>query len=137
MTMTELQQYIDLKTEIRELQEELDNLNRKGLVVDKVQASNREYPYQPISTTITGIVEDEWTRKRKLQIRMLIDSRYWQSCDLMVKIMLYINDVPDAQLRRIMRHRYIEGLTWEKTAQLVGCERTTAQKKVKRYVSRK
>ena len=58
MTMTELQQYIDLKAELEELQEELDSLNRKGLVVDKVQASNQEYPYQPISATITGIVED-------------------------------------------------------------------------------
>lgn len=137
MTMAELQQYVDLKTEIKELQEELDNLNRKGLVVDKVQASNREYPYQPISTTITGIAEDKRTGKRKLQIRMLLDDRIQQSYDLMVKIMQYINDTPDAQLRRIMRLRYIEGLTWEKTAQLVGCERTTAQKKVKRYVSRK
>ena len=46
----------------------------------------------------------------------------------------YIEEVDDAEIRNIMRYRYLDLLKWEDIADRMFQDRTTIAKKVRRYI---
>lgn len=115
MDKKQLAQYRILKLEIDDLEEKLSNIENK-FVMDKVQASAIEYPYNPYSLKISGIEEDAYTEKLKLRLRRRI-----RKCkSVRLEIEDYIDSIQDARIRYVFTKRYIDGWTWIKISMRLG-----------------
>lgn len=115
MDKNKLAQYRILKLEIDDLEEKLSNIENK-FVMDKVQASAIDYPYNPYSLKIFGIEEDAYTEKLKLRLRRRI-----RKCkSVRLEIEDYIDSIQDARIRYIFTKRYIDGWTWIKISMRLG-----------------
>lgn len=137
MTKKELEQLLDLRKEIRELDARIEKLQREraGKVVDKVHTSTKDYPYIYTSKTITGIDETDKKRRRELtESEILLLRRRQQAVDAEYKISQYIKGIKDSRIRRIISLRYEEGLSWEKVGDAMNCDRTYPEKLLSRYL---
>lgn len=107
MDKKQLAQYMVLKLEIDDLEEKLSKIENK-FVMDKVQASAIEYPYNPYSLKISGIEEDAYTEKLKLRLRRRI-----RKCkSVRLEIEEFIEGIEDSRTRLVFQLRYIEGKSW-------------------------
>lgn len=137
MTKEELEQLLDLRKEIRELDARVERLkrNRVGKVVDKVHTSMKEYPYVYTTKTITGTDETDKKHRRELtESEILLLKRRQQAVDAEHRISQYIKDIKDSRIRRIISLKYEEGLTWEKVAEALNCDRTYPEKLLSKYL---
>lgn len=115
MDKEQLLQYRILKLEIEDLEDKLQNVKTK-LVMDKVQASAIEYPYNLYSLKICGLEEDAYTQKLQLMLRRRI-----RKCKkARLEIEEYIDGIKDSRMRYIFTKRYIDGWTWVKISMRLG-----------------
>lgn len=115
MDKEQLLQYRILKLEIEDLEDKLQNVKTK-LVMDKVQASAIEYPYNLYSLKICGLEEDAYTKKLQLMLRRRI-----RKCKkARLEIEEYIDGIKDSRMRYIFTKRYIDGWTWVKISMRLG-----------------
>ncbi|MDY2987566.1 MAG: hypothetical protein SOR77_08035 [Peptoniphilus sp.] len=112
-----LSRYRDLKRELRILELENKKLNKTEIVVDKVKASNTEFPYQEISLPIVGM--RELTDREKL-IRECLNAQWQRAFDLRLEIEDFINSIEDSRIRVVFRLRYIEGWSWLRISSYMG-----------------
>lgn len=137
MTKKELEQLLDLRKEIRELDARVEKLQRDrvGQVVDKVQTSMKEYPYIYAEKTIRGTDETDKKHRRELtESEILLLKRRQQAVDAEYKISQYIKSIENSRIRRIISLRYEEGLSWEKVADAMNCDRTYPEKLLSKYL---
>lgn len=138
MTKGELEQLLDLRKEIRELDKKVERLQNQtvGKVTDKVHASMKEFPYTYTTKTITGYDEKVGKKQRRVltDSELLLLKRRQQAVDAEYKISQYINSIEDSRIRRIISLRYEEGLSWEKVAQKLNCDRTYPEKLLTKYL---
>ena len=117
-----LRQYKDAVELIRAAERRLDRLRerRAAQAVDKVQASNPEWPYQPISVVIEGrevdLYSSEWEIRRE---EALLAERRKRLAGLRLEVEEMINAAPP-RIAHIMHLKYIEGKTWNETAAKMG-----------------
>lgn len=115
MDKEQLLQYRILKLEIEDLEDKLQNVKTK-LVMDKVQASAIEYPYNLYSLKICGLEEDVYTQRLQLMLRRRI-----RKCKrARLEIEEYIDGIKDSRMRYIFTKRYIDGWTWVKISMRLG-----------------
>lgn len=115
MDKEQLLQYRILKLEIEDLEDKLQNVKNK-LVMDKVQASAIEYPYNLYSLKICGLEEDAYTQRLQLLLRRRI-----RKCKrARLEIEEYIDGIKDSRMRYIFTKRYIDGWTWIKISMRLG-----------------
>lgn len=137
MTKKELEQLFDLRKEIRELDARVEKLqrDRSRQVADKVHTSTKEYPYIYTTKTISGIDETDKKRRRELtESESLLLRRRQQAVETEYKISKYIQSIKDSRIRRIISLRYEEGLSWEKVADAMNCDRTYPEKLLSEYL---
>lgn len=124
-----LEQYTDLQKEhedlirrIRNLEYNLEQMEQKGYqVADSVSCGKRGK--KPLGTKkIQGFPHPEYAHKKErlktyeLQLK-LADGKL---LNLLNEIEEYIQSIKDSRMRRIMRHRYIDNLTWQQVAWQMG-----------------
>ncbi|MDU5807029.1 MAG: hypothetical protein E6Z55_06105 [Peptoniphilus harei] len=115
MDKEQLLQYRILKLEIEDLEDKLQNVKTK-LVMDKVQASAIEYPYNLYSLKICGLEEDAYTQRLQLLLRRRI-----RKCKrARIEIEEYIDGIEDSRMRYIFTKRYIDEWTWIKISMRLG-----------------
>lgn len=137
MTKGELEQLLDLRKEIKKLDERVERMQeqRVGKATDKVHTSMREYPYTYTTKTITGVDEKDKKRRKALtDSEVLLLRRRQQAVDEEYRISKYINGIKDSRIRRIISLRYEEGLTWEKVAAEMNMDRTYPEKLLTKYL---
>ena len=140
MTREKLEQLIDLREEIKQIERQIEDIqNEKTYAVkDKVQGSTRGWPYILTNKVITGY-DTQATETRKLRIikrSKLLEKRKKSAEELELEIMDFINSIQDSSLRRIFSLRYEQGCTWTEIGQKLGCDRTTAEKRIKKYLKK-
>lgn len=126
MTKHDLKQYRSLKLEINDLERRI----AKGEVVsDVVTGSSANYPYTQHPINICG-VDTKLTKKYIQQKKKLT-----REC---LEIEQWMDSVDDSLVRRIIRHRFIDGFSWRQIANRVGGENTedSVRKAVERYLQR-
>lgn len=138
MTKSELEQLLDLRKEIQELDAKVEKMQeqRVGKVTDRVQASIPDFPYVRTTKTITG-VDNKGSRKRRRELtesELLLLKRRQQAVDTEYKISQYIKSINDSRIRRIISLRYEEGLSWDKVAAAMNCDRTYPEKLLTKYL---
>ena len=137
MTKVELEQLLDLRKEIRELDDKVERMQnqRVGKVTDKVHTSMKEYPYVYTTKTITGVDNKDKKRRKELtESEILLLRRRQQAVDAEFKISQYIKSINDSRIRRIISLRYEEGLSWDKVAAAMNCDRTYPEKLLTKYL---
>lgn len=128
MTVKELKQYRSLKSEIKEIEDKIEG----GKMHDVVKASDKEFPYVSHSVKVEGINYEDETVKIYVAERDRL-------CAQLIHIESWVNNIPDSELRRIFRCRYIDGrypCSWKGVAYRLGAagDGSTERKKHDRYL---
>ena len=118
MTKQQLKQFKYLKSEIKMLREQVDNL-KAGIVSDVVEGSESEFPYTKRRFVITGIDYKEYEKKTK-RLQKHLQRRVDELMDLLEEINKYIEGIDDSLLRQIISLRHVNGLTWDQVAASIG-----------------
>ena len=95
-----------------------------------------DFPYVYTTKTITG-VDNKGSRKHRRELtesELLLLKRRQQAVDAEFKISQYINGINDSRIRRIISLRYEEGLSWDKVAAAMNCDRTYPEKLLTKYL---
>lgn len=116
----------DLVRRIQSVSDQLLNIETRGyLVADSVTCGKRGK--KPLGIRrIQGFPVPEYERKRaslktyKLQLE-LADEKL---LELLNAVEEYIQGIEDSRMRRIMRYRYIDGLSWVQVAHRMGGHHT-------------
>lgn len=115
-----LEQYIDACALIRETERDIQELNRKKAVVqDSVKGSNPEFPYQPQSFRIEGSREEVADRISLEYEERLLKERKKEAERIKIEVEAWLNTIP-MRMRRIIKFKFFEELTWQQVAQRMG-----------------
>lgn len=137
MTKRELEQLRDLRKEIRELDDKIEHMQKQRVekTTDRVHTSMKEFPYVYTTKTITGVDNKDKKRRKELtESEILLLRRRQQAVAAEYKISQYIKSIKDSRIRRIIHLRYEEGLSWEKVAEAMNCDRTYPEKLLSKYL---
>jgi hypothetical protein len=128
LTKEILIQYCDLKEEIRDLEKRIQDIEDRlvrieedGAVTDSVTCGRKGK--KPLGTIkISGFPFIERRKvKTSLQVKQLkysgLVSRY---LELTNDVDDYINNLGDSRMRRILRFRYLDDMTWLQVANSIG-----------------
>lgn len=115
MTKKELLQYRYLLIEIKELENKIKNYEGK-IVTDKVQSSQREFPYTQYELKIQGVEDSLYIKK----LREKLFYRIAKCKKLKVDIENFINNIEDSRTRLVFQLRYVEGKSWAYISRQLG-----------------
>lgn len=121
-----LEQYTSIKKEIADLERMIAESNskikkfEKQVVSDTVTGTRPDLTIGPIK--ITGIAQQQIDRENELnRNRIQKMKRFKKKLEkLVVEVEEYIQKIPDSEVRRIARMRYIENLSWRRVAVHMG-----------------
>lgn len=134
MKKEELAQYWDLLREIQDLRKRIHTLEQERVYTkDQVQASNQDFPYQPVTLKIEGYA----LRKPKSvkRLKKSLHKRYEKAMGLKLEIEEFIASIDDSRVRQVFEMRYIHGWTWTKISMELGsCHESYARKLHDRYL---
>lgn len=116
MNKNQLRQLRHLKSEIRLLKQQIDNLESE-IVTDRVRGSDVEHPYIEKTYIIRGLAYD---RRKIKRLKEKLQRRVDDLIDLVVEINEYIETIDDSLLRQIITLRHVNGLTWDQVAASIG-----------------
>ena len=116
MNKNQLRQLRHLKSEIRLLKQQIDNLESE-IVTDRVRGSDVEHPYIEKTYIIRGLAYD---RRKIKRLKEKLQRRVDDLIDLVVEINEYIETIDDSLIRQIITLRYVNGLTWDQVAARIG-----------------
>lgn len=95
MTKDDLKQYRSIVAEIKELNKNI----RDNTVHDTVKGSDKDYPYTQHTMSVEGATREcETAIHRRNQLKKQRDD-----------IKRFVDNIPDSLIRRIIRHKYING----------------------------
>ncbi len=138
-----LSQYIDLVREIEEVEQrikktekDLQKLIDEGEVTDMVKGGEGGIQH----FTITGFPQRDYARMRSLLStrKSILHSLRAESEQSVNDVLVFINGIEDAHIRRIVTMRYVDGLKWRQIAKNVGGGNTedSVRKTVERFLEK-
>lgn len=104
MSEKDLSKYYELKREVKDLEERIENV---------------------------GKLDESLT---KVELVSLLTEKRITALEEYLEIERFIETIEDVELRNIMRLRYLDLKTWEEVADKFFMDRSTVSKKVKRYL---
>jgi predicted RNase H-like nuclease (RuvC/YqgF family) len=128
LTKEILVQYADIEQEVKELQLDIQKLEHELKRLDNepesdcVKSSAKEFPYVCHTVMIRGI---NFTQKGKVYATLEKKLKMQQSkCDELLEVFTeaeeFIELVDNSRMRRILRYRYIDKLSWVQVAVRMG-----------------
>lgn len=140
MTKEKLKQYRYLSELIRKDEEKLQYYkdNPPSAYVGKVQASNKEFPYQRTSVEVSGSdVKDRraWKQKQYELIVKLHNERA-ELEQMKLEIDIFLTTIYDSRDRLVFEYLYRDGMTQQEVADKLFLDRSSVSKIVDRYLER-
>lgn len=125
MDKTILQDYVDACELVKETEAEIHKLNRKKKTViqTNVKGSMHEFPYVEQHFKIQGTA---FTMKDDSHLRYeekLLERQKANAEQVKLQVEEWMLTLP-SRMQRIVKYRYLEGLTWEKVAIKMGRKAT-------------
>lgn len=112
LTKKSLEEYIDIKAEIHDLEERIKK-QESEVVTDTVVGSSPDWPHTQHPVSIRGVQSaDELRTRRFHQLAKLQQIEN--------EIEEFIESLPKSRERRIARYRIIDGLLWKDIAAKMG-----------------
>ena len=138
-----LAQYCDLRKEVKDvrkrvqkLKDDLARLEKEGNVIDCVKGGNGGIQ----SYKIEGFPYPEYTRKKTALITRMAILSYMEAelLELANGVEEYIQSIDSSRIRRILRYRYIDDLSWIRVALSMGGSSTedSVRKEHDRFLER-
>lgn len=130
MTKEILIQYCDLKEEVKDLRRriekletEIERIEAERYVTDSVKGGYGGIQHY----TIKGFPYPEYSRKKtRLYLnKAQLENEELELLEMISSVEEYIQSIEDSRMRKILRLRYIDNMTWHHVAQNMG-GRTTA-----------
>lgn len=121
MTEKELSKYFYLKKEIEDLEERIEKL---GVGIGSVEITDMPKGSKKIVSIQEKVTE---LRNRYIEARISALEQY-------LKIENYIKSIEDAEIRTIMRMRFLDLKSWEVIGKEFYCDRTTISKRIRSYL---
>ena len=112
-------EYIDARELVRETEEEIRSLKRHKVVQDKVSGSNPEFPYQPQSFNISGIVETAINWDDLEEELKLLQSQRENARRVKMQATQLIGKAP-IRIQRIARYKIFQNMKWDEVAAKMG-----------------
>lgn len=115
-----LDQYCEIKAEIKDLQSRIENLNAflqdPPLVSDTVTGSRKDLTIGVIK--ITGVPDPIYQRRKasRERYKKLLELKITELSELTVQVEEFINNMAQPELRVMFRLYYIDDLTWIQVA---------------------
>lgn len=138
MTKKELEQLIDLKKEIGELEQSIARIKLMdiGIMPIKVNASSQDFPYIPGRVTVQSYNATLADKRDRLlyEKKTLLSERKEKAAEEEKRLIQYINSIKESKVRRIMQYRYVDGYSWEKIGDIMHFDRRTGERIVSRYL---
>lgn len=126
MTKKDLEQLIDLRKEIEEIEQNIRKIEHMNILSTNVKELNTVHGYNSIQTAQLIQYLDEQ--------KELLYERKTRVAKEENKLMLYINSIRESKVRRIMQFKYIDGYSWEKIGEIMHFDRRTGERIVNRYL---
>lgn len=125
VTKEVLIQYIDLQQEVKEIREKIEKLEnqiekieQEGNVTDKVRGGEGGLQ----TFRIEGFPYPEYSRKRTLLFarKATLSKLEMELLKTLNDVEVFISNIKDSHIRRIINFRVVEGLSWNKVAIKIG-----------------
>ena len=120
-----LVQYIDLRKEVKEIQQKISKLEQQiekieseGAVIDKVLGGAGGIQ----SFKIEGFPYPSYSRKKTLLYarKATLSELEMEVIETLNQVELFISNIKDSHIRRIVNYRVVDGLSWSQVAQKIG-----------------
>lgn len=128
MTKKELEQLIDLKKEIKEIEQNIMKIEQMGTSSTDVKELIIVHGYDAVQTAQLN--------QHLCEQKALLCERKTQVAKEENELMLYINNIQESRVRRIMQFKYLDGYSWEKIGEIMHFDRRTGERIVSRYLRR-
>ena len=125
MRLTTLERYRSLCAEADDLMARLDSLDGMG---------SPSLDGNPQHTNETHGLDEIVLQRARL--RRLYYKKLKRCQNLLIEIEMFLDTVRDPETRTIIRLKYIDGLAWEETAEVVHMHLTTCYRKVLNEIER-
>ena len=140
MTKELLNNYRYLDEVIKKDEEKLQYYkdNPPSAYIGKVQASNKEFPYQRTSIEVSGCdIKDRraWKEKQYALITKLYDERA-ELEQMKLEIDIFLTTIFDSRDRLVFEYLYRDGMTQQEVADKLFLDRSTVSKIVDRYTEK-
>mgnify|MGYP005809329277 CR=1 FL=1 len=128
-----LEQYTDMQEEhkdllrrIQRLDDQIAKMEESGYTVADSVACGKKGKKAIRTVKVEGFPHPDYERKRALLRRYKAKLKLFEE-DLLekqIEVEEYIQSIEDSRIRRIMRYRYLDNLTWQQVAHRMGKHHT-------------
>ncbi|MEA5057473.1 MAG: hypothetical protein VB047_07925 [Anaerotignum propionicum] len=136
-----LTQYADLQAEIEDLQRrirktecQIERIQAGGTVLDSVKGTRKDGTIGNIRIEGFPVVSQDEKLERLHRYRTQLYRSKKRAVDLVSEVEQYINSIEDCRMRRIIRYRFIDKLSWNAVADKMGGNNTEGS--IKMAISR-
>lgn len=128
MDKTVLQEYIDACELVKDIEAEIQKLNRKKKTVIKtnVKGSMHEFPYVEQHFKVQGTTFTVKDDSRLRYEEKLLEQQKANAEQVKLQVEEWMLTIP-SRMQRIIRYRYLEGMSWGQVAVKMG-RRATADR---------
>ena len=108
-----LSEYADACELIKETEKDIKKLEseKRIVVYDKVKGSMREFPYTEQNFSISGRPDETVIEKKIDSEYIVLEERKRKAEEIKQQVQVIINRATP-RMQRIIRYKYLEGLTW-------------------------
>lgn len=144
MKKTALEQYLDLRQEIKEisdriarLEQKLKRINEEGNVRYAVKGGDGGQ--QTFHIEGFPVAEEDETKYLLRKNIRLLEERKARAAEQVIEVEKYISSIDDSRMRRMVTLRYIDDLPWWKVANRMGRGHTedSCKKQMERFLKEK
>ena len=128
MTIKELSKYHDLKVEVDDLLNRINELESTIVKASKFSDMKVDKSFSNTSPTEQLVIKLEKLRSKYNAKSLLL-------LDEMERIETYLDTINDNEVRTIMRKRFIDLLTWEKIAETMHYSNPVPYYKVRKFLN--
>lgn len=115
-----IRQYVDAAELAEETLVDIEELNKKKcMALGKVKGSNPDFPYEARSFSISGATCSFKEADKIREQERILEERYQAAVSIKEAAEKFINNAPP-RIQRIIRYRYMQGLSWDETAIRMG-----------------
>lgn len=128
MTIHDLSKYHNLKIEIQQIKDNIEEIETTIIGSSKitgmpmVSSSNNSNPTERIGMKLA-------------KLKTTLENKTDKLLDELNKIEDFLNTVDDGEIRIIIRKRFIEGKTWKEVSKDIIADRSTPYYKLKKYLN--
>lgn len=128
MTIKELSQYHNVKIEIQQIKDNIEEIETTIIGSSKIAGI-------PITSSSNNSNPTERIGMKLAKSKTTLENKTDKLLDELNKIEDFLNTVDDGEIRIIIRKRFIEGKTWKEVSKDIIADRSTPYYKLKKYLN--